>query len=100
MKPRNSKSIRAYNHIHGQNRNTSKPYLEGVDNGFHFIHERLLRLNEVQQLSGLSRSTLERKEQQGTFPARVRLSRRCVGWKLTEISKWIETLREASNESL
>lgn len=100
MTLRNSKSIKAYIHAHGQNRSTSKPYLEGVESSFLIIHERLLRLNEVKQLSGLSRSTLERKEQQGTFPARVRLSRRCVGWKLTEISKWIETLREASNESL
>jgi prophage regulatory protein len=42
--------------------------------------DRILRLNTVLNRTGLSRSTLYRKMQDGTFPKNVKISARCAGW--------------------
>ncbi|UYY59304.1 helix-turn-helix transcriptional regulator [Sphingomonas sp. S2-65] len=43
--------------------------------------DRLLRLKTVLDRSGLSRSTLYRKMQDGSFPPSVKISTRCAGWR-------------------
>lgn len=50
---------------------------------------RILRLNTVLDRTGLSRSTLYRKIELGTFPHQVRISERCVGWHEAEIEQWL-----------
>jgi prophage regulatory protein len=54
---------------------------EGVD--------RILRLRAVLERTGLSRSTLYRKIQEGTFPSQVRIAARCVGWRESAITEWL-----------
>jgi prophage regulatory protein len=49
---------------------------------------RILRLNAVLDLTGLSRSTLYRKVADGSFPRQVQLSTRCVGWRTSAIAEW------------
>ncbi|MBY0284265.1 MAG: AlpA family phage regulatory protein [Sphingomonas sp.] len=51
--------------------------------------DRILRLNTVLDRTGLSRSTLYRKVDQGTFPAQVRIATRCVGWRESAIADWL-----------
>jgi prophage regulatory protein len=51
--------------------------------------DRILRLNTVLDRTGLSRSTLYRKVDQGTFPPQVRIAARCVGWRESAISDWL-----------
>lgn len=51
--------------------------------------DRILRLNAVLDRTGLSRSTLYRKVDQGTFPAQVRIAARCVGWRESAILEWL-----------
>lgn len=51
--------------------------------------DRILRLNAVLDRTGLSRSTLYRKVQTGTFPAQVRIATRCTGWRESAISAWM-----------
>lgn len=51
--------------------------------------EKILRIEEVTKLVGLSRSTIWRMETKGTFPARVPLGARSVGWRNIEIEEWI-----------
>ena len=51
----------------------------------------LLRLPDVQQLTGLSRSSVYRLEASGDFPQRVRLSERATAWKLDELTAWMES---------
>ena len=51
--------------------------------------DRILRLNVVLDRTGLSRSTLYRKVEQGTFPAQVRIATRCVGWRQSAIADWL-----------
>lgn len=50
--------------------------------------DRFLRLNAVLDRTGLSRATLYRKLQQGTFPRQVKLAERCVGWRESAITDW------------
>ena len=50
---------------------------------------RILRLGSVLERTGLSRSTLYRKIQGGSFPAQVRISERCIGWRESDIERWL-----------
>lgn len=51
--------------------------------------DRLLRLPQVQDLTGFGKSSIYSGVKAGTFPAPVRLSRRAVGWKLSTLEQWI-----------
>jgi prophage regulatory protein len=51
--------------------------------------DRILRLNAVLDRTGLSRSTLYRKMQNGTFPQNVRISTRCAGWRESAVEAWM-----------
>lgn len=51
--------------------------------------ERILRINAVLDRTGLTRSTLYRKIQEGTFPKQVRLSTRCAGWHESAVNTWL-----------
>lgn len=51
--------------------------------------ERILRLKSVLERTGLTRSTLYRKMQLGTFPKQLRISVRCAGWRETDIEAWL-----------
>lgn len=52
--------------------------------------ERILRLDEVTQMVGVSRTTLWRMERKGDFPARIPLSSRSVGWRSIDIDNWMK----------
>jgi predicted DNA-binding transcriptional regulator AlpA len=43
--------------------------------------DRLMRLKEVLDLTGLRRATLYRKIRTGNFPRQVRISERCAAWR-------------------
>jgi prophage regulatory protein len=51
--------------------------------------DRILRIGTVLKLTGLSRSTLYRKVQRGTFPKQIKLSMRCAGWRQSSVSAWM-----------
>lgn len=50
----------------------------------------VMRFPSVRELTGLSRSTIWRLEQEGDFPARMKLSKSSVGWRTTEVAKWLD----------
>jgi prophage regulatory protein len=52
-------------------------------------NDRILRLKAVLDRTGLSRSTLYRKIQNGTFPKQVRISTRCAGWRESAVNAWM-----------
>ena len=52
--------------------------------------DRIIRAKEVQEMTGLSRTTLWRLEQKDAFPKRVSLGGQSVGWKLSEVQDWID----------
>ena len=51
--------------------------------------DRLLRLEEVLSYTGLSRSELYRKIQVGEFPGSVKVGKRAVRWRESEVDEWI-----------
>lgn len=52
--------------------------------------ERILRSKEVQEMTGLSRTSIWREERKGVFPARVPLTAGSVGWRLSEVEEWMK----------
>jgi prophage regulatory protein len=54
------------------------------------IEDRIIRLPELKQITGLSSITLWRKEKEGIFPKRRKISKRAVGWSFAEVSRWLE----------
>jgi prophage regulatory protein len=52
--------------------------------------DRILRLNAVLDRTGLSRATLYRKIQDGTFPRQVRIAARCTGWRESAVNEWMQ----------
>lgn len=53
--------------------------------------DRILRLRAVLDHTGLSRSTLYRKIQEGTFPRQIALGARSAGWRESAVSAWMES---------
>ncbi len=51
--------------------------------------ERILRLPEVIERTGLKRSTIYLRISENAFPNQVFLGERSVGWLESEISEWI-----------
>ena len=54
---------------------------------------RYMRLPEVLQVTGLSRSTIYRLEAQGLFPSRYAIGPKAVGWLDKELFDWVKSRR-------
>lgn len=50
--------------------------------------QRIMRLPAVLNATGLTRSTVYRLMAERTFPASVKLTRRCVGWRQDDVRRW------------
>lgn len=59
---------------------------------------KLLRIDEVKRRTGLSRTTIWRREREGEFPERVRLGGNSVAWREEEVERWIENRPRASSD--
>ena len=51
---------------------------------------KIIRLNEVKVITGLSRSTIYLRMAEGKFPQQISLGSRAVGWINSEVIDWIE----------
>ena len=51
---------------------------------------QIIKLNQVKQLTALSRSSIYRKASEGTFPKPIKLGERSSGWLQSEVNKWVE----------
>jgi prophage regulatory protein len=56
----------------------------------------ILRLPELKERIGLSRSTIYRRISENTFPKPVALGGRAVGWIESEIDHWLDHQIETS----
>lgn len=59
----------------------------------------LLRLQALQALTGLSKSTIYSSIKAGSFPASVKISKRAVAWKVTDIQIWLDSLQASGVRS-
>ena len=53
--------------------------------------DRLLRLREVKEATGMSRSHIYRLMQQGDFPRPVKIGPAAVRWRESEVDAWVES---------
>lgn len=51
--------------------------------------DRLLRLPEVERLSGVKKSTIYSLMKEGRFPHCVRITRRCAAWPESAVLSWV-----------
>lgn len=51
--------------------------------------DRLIRIDEVLHICGLSRSALYASMQKGEFPAQVKLSKKSCAWVYSEVLAWM-----------
>lgn len=61
--------------------------------------KRLLRRPEVESTTGLPRSTIYRMMAANTFPKPINLGGRLVGWKESDIQKWIDDRIKATEQT-
>ena len=60
---------------------------------------RLLRIDEVLEIVGVSKSVLYEMIARNDFPRPVRISLRAVGWRQRDIDEWLESLPPATEEN-
>lgn len=51
--------------------------------------DRMLRREEVEQRTGMSRSTIYRLMREGDFPLPQRVGQRAVRWRESELEAWL-----------
>ena len=61
--------------------------------------KRLLRIDEVLEIVGVSKSVLYEMIARGEFPRPYRISKRAVGWREEDIDDWKESLPPATEEN-
>ena len=59
------------------------------------MHNRLLRRRQVEEITGIGRSSIYRLMKSGEFPQRVKVGRNAVRWRESDITAWVESRPEA-----
>ena len=49
---------------------------------------RILRMPEVLEMTGLTRSQVNRMMAKGTFPSAIKLTERAIGWLQDDVRRW------------
>ena len=55
------------------------------------MSRRVLRLKDVKEATGLSRSSIYALQQRGIFPQSIRVGPKATGWYEDEVQNYIET---------
>ncbi|MGB1330904.1 MAG: helix-turn-helix transcriptional regulator [Gammaproteobacteria bacterium] len=50
---------------------------------------KILRIDDVSHLTGLSKSSIYKQVRQNQFPQSIKLTARATGWDSREVEKWI-----------
>lgn len=54
-------------------------------------NDSIMRISKVRERTGLSVATVYRREAAGTFPRRVQIGQRSVGWYASDIDDFVAT---------
>ena len=57
-----------------------------------------IRRKALEARIGLSRSTIYLMMAEGRFPRPIKIGRRAVGWRASDVEEWLKTLTEVSND--
>jgi len=58
--------------------------------------DRIIRLPEVKDITGASASSIWRWEREEDFPKRIKIGARMVGWRMSEIMRWIASRKSVN----
>jgi prophage regulatory protein len=58
-----------------------------------FVPDRIVGEHERRNITGLGRTTAWAMEKAGTFPRRVELTGGRVGWRLSDLMRWVAELK-------
>lgn len=61
---------------------------------------KLIKLKDVIDMTSLSKATVYRQVNNGTFPSPIRLGPRAVAWVMDEIEDWIENKMNARRDRI
>ena len=62
------------------------------------MHDRLLRRKQVEEITGMSRSSIYRLMPDGAFPRPVKVGSAAVRWRASDITAWLKSRPEARGE--
>ena len=62
-------------------------------------NDRLLHRAEVEERTGLARTTIYRKMREGSFPEPIQVGARAVRWPASEIDAWLASRPRATGEA-
>ncbi len=62
------------------------------------LEARILRRREVERLTLLSKASIYRQMQLGTFPMPLKLRQRAIAWRADEINEWIASRARATGD--
>ena len=62
------------------------------------MQDRLLRRRQVEEITGMSRSTIYKMMQNGDFPRPVKIGPAAVRWRSSDIRAWVESRPVARGE--
>ena len=57
----------------------------------------ILRRHELEKKLQISRSSIYAMISEGKFPTPIKVGRRAVGWRSSDIEKWLEDMQEDQN---
>ncbi|MGR5325018.1 helix-turn-helix transcriptional regulator [Vibrio sp. PNB22_2_2] len=60
------------------------------------MSQRIIRLPEVKEKTGLSRSSIYLRMSKGSFPQSISLGERAVGWLEADVEQWLDACVSAS----
>jgi len=63
------------------------------------MSKKIIRLPEVKNKTGLSRSSIYLRMSNGEFPQSISLGSRAIGWLDTDIEQWLDNCVTASKEA-
>ena len=62
------------------------------------MHDRLLRRRHVEEITGMSRSSIYRLMQDGEFPRPVKVGPAAVRWRASDLTAWLESRPVATGD--
>jgi len=62
------------------------------------VVDKIARERERREITGIARTTAWVLEKRGEFPRRVELCGGRVGWRVSELQRWIESRKPAASE--
>ncbi|WP_395699936.1 helix-turn-helix transcriptional regulator [Aquabacterium sp.] len=69
-----------------------------VSNGAPVVQrDQYLRLPQVEQITGLKKSTIYLLMRRGEFPNAVKITARCTAWPASRVYEWVQDVKDRAS---